>query len=130
MKQLKRSAMVVGGLALALGMTAQGTAQAATGTGYTSPSSYGYAKFNSSTRELIVQDTRADGRRVVAYVWNEDLDGRQIVSGEDANGANGTPGHGTAWGAYEPGDRLSIEVCRRDGASGFLTDCGIAYMTA
>ncbi|MER6556537.1 hypothetical protein ABT300_02050 [Streptomyces sp. NPDC001027] len=127
---VKRSALAVGGLAIALGMMAQGSAQAATGTGKTSPSYYGNATFNTSTGRLTVNDTKTDSRRVVATVWNTDLGYVEVVSGQDANGDNGVPGTATASGGYSSGDLLMIEVCRRNGAGGADTDCGYGYVTA
>jgi len=46
---VKRSAVAVSTLALALGIAAQGSAHAATGTGHTNPSSYGKATFSASS---------------------------------------------------------------------------------
>ena len=113
-RHAKRAAVVVSGLAATLGLLAQGTAQAASWTVYTSPSTYGYATFNTSTGGLYVNDTYGDSRRIVASVWNDSLGGAHVVTGQDANGSNN--GGVTSYGdLFESGDWLTIEICRRNG---------------
>ncbi|MER5263146.1 hypothetical protein ABTZ99_13860 [Actinosynnema sp. NPDC002837] len=129
MRRLMGTAAGVAALVLASLTVLPGTAQAATGTGYTSPSYYGNASFNTSTGRLTVNDTYGDSRRVVSSVWNLSLGGLHIVSGEDANGSNGTPGYAYASGGYAPGDRLEIEVCRRNGPTATPTNCDSGYVT-
>ncbi|MFG3556588.1 hypothetical protein ACGGAQ_19625 [Micromonospora sp. NPDC047557] len=130
-RNVKRALVLAGGVVLSLAVVAPGPAQAASKTAYTSPSGYGYATFNTSTRKLTVQDTNGDSRRVVAFVYNESLGGLFILGAQDANGSNGTPGTATApSGSYHSGDTLSIEVCRRNGSAGADTDCGWATVIA
>ncbi|KUL22937.1 hypothetical protein [Streptomyces regalis] len=112
----KRAAVLVSGLAATLGLPAQGTAHATSWTVYTSPSTYGYATFNTSTGGLYVNDTYADGRRIVADVWNESLGGALVVHGQDTNGSNN--GGVTSYGSwFESGDVLTIQICRRNGTA-------------
>ncbi|ELS57974.1 hypothetical protein [Streptomyces viridochromogenes] len=61
-----------------------------------------------------MNDTYADGRRIVASVWNESLGGAHVVTGQDANGSNN--GGVTSYGSlFDSGDVLTIRICRRNG---------------
>ena len=124
----KRIGIIAAG-ALASLTLLTGSAQAATATAYTSPSTYGNASFNTTSGLLTIRDTNADSHRVVAFVWNLSLGGLMVTSGADANGSNSTPGYGQANGGYQKGHRLEVEVCRRDGANGFDKNCDSAFVT-
>ncbi|MGW4033269.1 hypothetical protein ACWEFL_28900 [Streptomyces sp. NPDC004838] len=116
-KRLKglRAVGVVGGLASALLLTTQGTAHAYELTWRTDPIDRGKAVWETSNGDFEVHDLKADGRRVVAQVW--DITSGRYRSGfaEDKNGANNGPGLTVDIGSLTPGRDIEIEVCTRVG---------------
>jgi hypothetical protein len=115
-----RTAITSLGIGIALALGAATPAQAATYYTWTSPTTYGYATFTSTTGALTVYDTYGDSRRVIAEVWNSDTITR-LTTAQDANGNNGTPGT-TTYARVTPGDRVFVIVCRQDGSDPDLRD--------